>query len=98
MPKLTYTKLRNNGTGRYDLMVNAKVKEMIDYLGISSLFVFQHEWNLWSSAQPKRNAFHFWNAYQMKVEKGVGQIWKHFSGSDRDPVLIYEIREEVNND
>ncbi|EMS34591.1 hypothetical protein C943_03278 [Mariniradius saccharolyticus AK6] len=97
MAKLTYTKICNNGTGRYDLMVNHKVKELIDGLGIASLLVFQHEWNHWSAAQPKRNAFHFWNAYRLKVEKGVGQIWKHFSGSDRDPVLIYEIREEVSN-
>jgi len=97
MGKLTYTKLRSGGTGRYDLMVDAKVKELIDFYKIPSLFTFQHELKQWIENQPKKNAFHFWNAYRIKVENSVGQIWRHFSGSDKDPILIYEIREEATD-
>lgn len=98
MAKLKYTKIRSGGTGRYDLMIDAKVKELIDYYEISSLLIFQREIKQFIESYPKTNAFHFCNAYRVKIEKGILQIWRQFSGSNKDPILIYEIREEVSHD
>jgi len=97
MSKLTYTKLINHGSGRFNLMIDAKVKELIDYYQISSLFTFQHEWESWINTIPLRNTYSITNAFKLKINNGVGKIWKHYTGSDKDPVLIYEIREEATN-
>lgn len=94
MAKLQYKQLRKGGFGRYDLLVSAKVKELIDYYEISSLFVFQKEFNEFLKGQPKKNGNHITLCYKIKVENSLGQIWRHFSGSDKDPILIYEITEK----
>lgn len=93
MAKLSYTKLRSGGKGRYDLMVDAKVKELIDFYEISMLLTFITEWEEWRAGIAQKNAFSFQNAYRLKVENGVCQIWRHFADLHIDPILIYEIRE-----
>lgn len=97
MPKLTYRKLRSGGTGRYDLMIDAKVKELIDYYQIDSPFILIDELQRYIDSHPKKNAFHFWNAYRLKLEGRNVQIWRHFADLHKDPILIYEIGEEVTN-
>jgi hypothetical protein len=96
MAKLSYTKLNSPSRGRYDLMVDAKVKELIDWYEISMLLTFAAEWEEWAVGISDTNAFSFRNAYRFKIENGVGQIWRQFSGSDKDPILVYEIKEVGN--
>ena len=96
MAKLTYTKLQSPSRGRYDLMVDAKVKELIDWYEISMLLTFAAEWEEWKAGIPDTNAFSFANAFRFNIKNGVGQICRHFSGSDKDPVLVYEIKEVSN--
>lgn len=97
MAKLNYTKLRSGGTGRYDLLVDAKVKELIDFYELSMLLTFVVEWEEWRAGIKNKNAFPFYQAYRLNVTQGKVEICRHFSGSDKDPILIYEIREEVSN-
>jgi hypothetical protein len=98
MGKLTYTKLRSGGTGRYDLLVDAKVKELIDFYGISMLLTFLSEWEEWRAGIPQKNAFPFTHAYRLKVINGLIQIWRHFADLHKDPILVYEIKEGVTDD
>lgn len=93
MGKLSYTKLNSPSRGRYDLMVDAKVKELIDWYEISMLLTFAAEWEEWKAGIKDSNAFSFANAYRFQIKNGVGQIWRHFSGSDKDSILVYEIKE-----
>lgn len=98
MAKLQYKQLRSGGTGRYDLLVSHEVKQLIDTYDIHSLFTFQSEFNEFLNRVTVKNGNPITLTYKMKVEKGVGQIWRHFAGSDKEPILIYEITEkEVSN-
>jgi hypothetical protein len=97
MAKLTYTKLRSGGKGRFDLMVDAKVKELIDYYGLSCWANFCVEWAKWISSIKKKNSHPIENAYRISNDNGVGQIWRQYPDLHKDPILIYEIREEVSN-
>lgn len=99
MAKLKFKKLANDGRGRFSLLVGAKIKELIDWYQISQIEVFQKEFNEWIQSIPKKNAYSLQNTYRLKefwLDNKV-QIWKHPMGSDTDPVLVYEICEEVSD-
>jgi hypothetical protein len=97
MARLTYKMIRSGGSGRYDLMISAKVKELIDYYKIDSPFVFIDELQRYIDNTPKKTAFHFWNAYKLKLEGRIVQIWRHFADLHQEAVLVYEIKEEADN-
>jgi hypothetical protein len=97
MSKLTYKKLRSGGTGRYDLLVDAKIKELIDFYEISLLLTFVVEWEEWRAGIPQKNAFPFYHAYRLNVTEALVQIWRHFADLHKDPILIYEVREEADH-
>lgn len=97
MANLKWKRVRMFSKSKFDLLVSAKVKELIEYYKVPSLFVFQNEFNQWLNSVPKKNAYSLDNAYRLKIAKGKAEIWKNFSGSDKDPVLAFEIWEEVDN-
>lgn len=97
MPNLLFKKHKSDSS-KFGLMVSAKVRELIEYYDTPSLLIFQKEFNEWINSIPKKNAFSIDNKYRFKVSKGTGQIWIHFMGSDKDPVLAFEIEEEVPNE
>ncbi|WP_289030168.1 hypothetical protein, partial [uncultured Algoriphagus sp.] len=94
MAKLSYKKVNHPGSGRFDLLASAKIKELIEFYGISMPLTFVTEWEEWAGSLPRNNAYSFADAYRCKLtEQGtLIQIWKHFMGSAKDPVLVYEIR------
>lgn len=97
MSSLLFKKHKSDSS-RFGLMVSAKVKELIEYYGTPSLLIFQKEFNEWITSIPRKNAYSIDNKYRLKVTEGKGQIWMHFMGSDKEPVLAYEICEEVCNE
>ncbi len=97
MAKLQWKRLRLLSKSKFDLLVSAKVRELIEYYQVSSMFIFKREFDTWLKSVPKRNAYSLDNAYGLKITEGKGEIWKNFAGSDKDPVLVYEIWEEVEN-
>lgn len=97
MPKLKYKRVLKSDSSKFALMVSAKIKELIDFYEISSLFIFQKEFNKWINAVPQKNAYSISNAFRLKIDNCEGKIWKHNMGSDKEPVLFYEIWEEVSN-
>jgi hypothetical protein len=93
MAKLAFKKLQNHGNGRFNLMIDHKVKELVCFYGLPSLVVFESQFKTWIETVPQLNGYSIRNAYKMKIANGVCQIWKHYAGSDKDPILIYEIKE-----
>lgn len=97
MTKLQFKKHFEDGS-KFGLMVSAKVRELIEYYNVPSLFVFQKEFNEWINSIPRRNAYSIDNAFRLKINNSKATISKHFMGSDKDPKVYFEIREEATND
>jgi hypothetical protein len=96
MPKLIF-KQNFQDSSRFGLLVAAKVKEMIEYYEVSSLLLFQKEFNEWIISIPRKNAYSIDNAFRLKVENSKATISKHFMGSEKEPKVFFEIWEEVNH-
>lgn len=93
MVKLKFTKHINDSSSKFDLMIAAKVKELIYFFAIDHLAVFEKEMNDFIISFPKKNAYSLDNAYKVKSIGNRVEIWKHFAGSDKEPVLAYTVEE-----
>lgn len=91
MKALHYIRINTANRNQYDLLVSAKIHELVNYYEMTDIHQIKNELEEYINNYPMKNAFPMALAFKFKIEKDELLIYRAFSGSDKQKILVSKV-------